>query len=227
MITVTGLWSANSPAPPTAPVAIPLGTQFTEIPANSGDYFLSGIHIDDLGYSITVQSESGQVLSIGNSCKYPNPAITSDLSGDFCLYSDPVTLTGTPGDNNIVSQGFTVNGVPATQFNPGAGVGQYFIEYTVNGGTPKAAGADDPGCIQKVSTFVNVVATPTNLVCNNLVHVSLDADCTEEILPDQVLEGSYFCYDDYKVELDKTLPYGNGPWGAPFVDANDIGKTYA
>ncbi|HRI60599.1 MAG TPA: SprB repeat-containing protein, partial [Saprospiraceae bacterium] len=227
VVAVNGLWSANSPAPPTAPVAIPIGTQFIENPLNSGDYYLSGIHIDDLGYSITVQSESGQVLTIGNSCKYPNPAITSDLSGDFCLYSDPVPLTGTPGDNNIISQGFTINGVPATEFNPGAGVGQYFIEYTVNGGTPKAAGPNDPGCIQKVSAFVNVIATPTNLVCNDLLYVSLDADCTEEILPDQVLEGSYYCYDDYKVELDKTPPYGNGAWIPPFVDANDIGKTYA
>jgi hypothetical protein len=59
------------------------------------------------------------------------------------------------------------------------------------------------------------------------LHVSLDADCEEEILPDDVLEGSYFCYDDYKVELDKTPPYGNGPWVPAIVNADDIGKTYA
>ncbi|MBV6443676.1 MAG: hypothetical protein EPGJADBJ_05459 [Saprospiraceae bacterium] len=227
VIAVNGLWAANSPAPPSAPLPIPVGTPFVENPLNSGDYYLSGIHIDDIGYSIVVQSETGQILTIGNSCKYPNPVITSDLSGPFCLYSDPVNLTGNPGDNNIASQGFTVNGAPAAQFDPGDGVGQYIIEYTVNGGTPKAAGADDPGCIQKVSVTVIVLATPTTLVCNNLVHVSLDADCEEEILPDQVLEGSYGCFDDYKVELDKTPPYGNGPWILPFVNAADIGKTYA
>jgi len=227
VIAVNGLYSANSPAPPAAPIAIPIGTQFVQNPLNSGDYFLSGIHVDDLGYSITVQSESDQVLTIGNSCKYPNPAITSDLSGPFCLYSDPVTLTGTPGDNNIVSQGFTINGSPATVFNPGDGVGQYLIEYTVNGGVPKAAGPDDPGCIQKVSVFVFVVTTPTNLVCNDLVHVSLDGDCEEELLSDQLLEGSYGCYDDYKVELDKTPPYGNGPWVPAIINASDIGKTYS
>ncbi|MBK8195329.1 MAG: T9SS type A sorting domain-containing protein [Lewinellaceae bacterium] len=224
---VSGLYAASSPPPPAAPVAITVGTQFVENPLNSGDYFLSGIHIDDLGYTITVQSATGEVLTIGNSCKYPNPTVTSDLSGDFCLFSAPVPLTGTPGDNNIVSQGFTINGVPATVFNPSAGVGQYVIVYTVDGGTPKAAGPDDPGCIQKITNIVNVVATPANLVCNDLVHVSLDADCEEFILPDDVLEGTYNCYDDYKVELDKIVPYGNGPWSPAFINAADIGKTYA
>ncbi|MCB0575586.1 MAG: hypothetical protein KDC61_13590, partial [Saprospiraceae bacterium] len=224
---VNGLYLASSPPPPAAPLPVTVGMTFTENPLNSGDYFLNGIHIDDLGYTITAQSESGEVLTIGNSCRYPNPAITADLSGPFCLFSDPVALTGTPGDNNIVSQGFTVNGSPATVFDPSAGPGQYLIVYTVDGGVPKAAGADDPGCVQKITLFVNVLATPANLVCNDLVHVSLDADCEETILPDQVLEGTYGCYDDYKVELDKTPPYGNGPWLPALVTAADIGKTYA
>ena len=41
-----------------------------------------------------------------------------------------------------------------------------------------------------------------------------------------ILEGTYNCYDDYIVELDKTLPYGNGPWVPGFVNAADIGKKY-
>ncbi|MBU6343389.1 MAG: hypothetical protein KGS48_17970, partial [Bacteroidetes bacterium] len=147
VIEAPGLFSQFSPAPPAAPVTI-LGAVLTENPINSGDYYLNGIHVDAIGYTVKIRSEIGEILTIGNSCQYPNPAITSDLSGPFCLYSDVVNLTGNPGDANIVSQGFTVNGVSATQFNPGAGVGQYTIVYTVNGGTPKASGANDPGCIQ-------------------------------------------------------------------------------
>jgi hypothetical protein len=227
IIANTGLYAANSPAPPSAPVLIPVGTIFVENPFPSGDYYLTGVHVDAQGYSITVRSETGQILTIGNACQYPNPEITADLSGPFCLFSDPVNLTGIPGDANIVSQGFTVNGVPSTVFDPSQGVGQYFIVYTVNGGVPKAFGPNDPGCIQTVSLFVNVLPTPANLSCNNLVTIGLDnLDCSENILPDMILDGSYNCYDDYIVEIDRTLPFGNGPWQPGFVDVNDIGKTY-
>jgi len=227
VIANTGFYLANSPAPPSAPILVPIGTVFVENPVPSGDYYLTGIHVDALGYSITVRSEIGEILIIGNSCQYPNPTITADLSGPFCLFSAPVNLTGTPGDANIISEGFTVNGVPATMFDPGQGVGQYVIVYRVDGGVPKAFGPNDPGCVQTITVFVNVVATPSNLSCNDLVYISLgDDDCSLTITPDMILEGSYGCFDDYIVEIDKTLPYGNGPWLPGFIDANDIGKTY-
>jgi hypothetical protein len=227
VIANTGFYLAGSPAPPAAPILVPVGTVLQESPVPSGDYYLNGIHVDAQGYSITFRSERGELLTIGNLCEYPNPSITADLSGPFCLFSDPVTLTGNPGDANIISQGFTINGVPATVFDPSQGVGQYHIVYTVNGGTPKAFGPNDPGCIQSVGLFVNVLPTPANLTCNNLITIALDDDdCAEEILPDMALEGAYNCFDDYIVELDETLPLGNGPWLPPFLDAGDIGKTY-
>ncbi|HOY06969.1 MAG TPA: hypothetical protein PLO67_16290, partial [Saprospiraceae bacterium] len=222
---VSGLYSPLSANPPAAPNPITVGTVLVNIGGNM--FTLDGRHVDAIGYTITVSNGLGTSLSIGNSCQYPNPVITSDLTGPFCLYSDIVALTGTPGDANIVSQGFTINGVPATEFDPGAGIGTYVITYTVNGGVPKAAGPDDPGCIQSVSQTVQVVTTPANLACNNLVTVSLEADCTTELLPDMILEGSYVCYDDYIVEIDRTLPLGNGPWQPGIVNELDINHTYA
>ena len=226
VIAVNGLYLSTSLPPPNAPTLVPIGTLFAQNPNNSGDYYFTGLHVDAIGYSITVRNDLGQTVSIGNSCEYPNPTITADLNGAFCLFSNPVTLTGTPGDANILSQGFTINGVPATVFNPGQGVGQYKIVYSVNGGVPKAFGPNDPGCIQDITVYVNVVATPTSLTCNDLVYLSLDADCTENILPDDILEGTYGCYDDYIVEIDRTLPFGNGPWEPGTVVTSDIGKTY-
>ncbi|HND89501.1 MAG TPA: hypothetical protein PK971_14305, partial [Saprospiraceae bacterium] len=219
----TGLYAANSPAPPGQPLSI-VGTVLTENPANSGDYYLNGIHIDALGYTVTIVSQQGEVLSIGNSCAYPNPEILSNLDGPFCIKSDSVVLVGNPGDFNIVSASFTVNGKPATAFYPSDGVGQYFIEYTVNGGVPKANGATDPGCIQKVSKFVHVIATPDQLSCNDQVYFSLDADCSEEIQPDDILEGSYGCFDDYSVRLT-TVPL-NLPVASAVMTSANIGKTY-
>ncbi|MFN8303110.1 MAG: hypothetical protein U0U46_11495 [Saprospiraceae bacterium] len=221
---VTGLYSTASLAPPSAPTPIPVGTVLSNIGGNM--FQLEGRHIDALGYSITVSNGLGTSLSIGNSCQYPNPSITADLSGDFCAFSDPVDLTGNPGDANIASATFTVNGVPASTFDPSQGPGQYEIVYTVDGGVPKAAGPNDPGCVQSVKTYVQVVTTPSSLVCNDLVIVSVNEDCEAEINPDMILEGSYGCYDDYIVELDKTIPYGNGPWVPGFVNASDLGKTY-
>ena len=217
-----GLFSAVSAGPPSPPITI-IGEKLIENPLNSGDYYLNGIHVDALGYTVTITSGQGETLTIGNSCAYPNPEITSNLDGPFCLYSPDVTLTGTPGDFNIVSQGFTINGVPATIFDPGKGVGQYIITYTVNGGVPKASGASDPGCIQKVTKIVNVINTPDKLTCNDHVYVSLDADCTEPFLPDDILEGSYGCYDDYEVKIT-TIPAGN-PVSSTLTSAN-IGQTY-
>jgi hypothetical protein len=55
----------------------------------------------------------------------------------------------------------------------------------------------------------------------------LDDNCTAIIGADQVLEGGpYGCYDDYIVELDKSAPFGNGPWVPAVLGPGDIGKTY-
>lgn len=77
---------------------------------------------------------------------------------------------------------------------------------------------------------VNVIEFPnpiTSLVCNDLVYISLDASCQYCLGADGILEGGpYHCYDDYIVEADKTLPYGNGPWVPACFNASDLGKTY-
>ncbi|MCB0523741.1 MAG: cadherin-like domain-containing protein [Lewinellaceae bacterium] len=221
---VSGLYASNSPAPPTPPISIPVGTALTN--AGGNQFTLNGRHVDAVGYTISVTNGMGTSLSIGNSCAYPNPVISANLNNDFCLFSDPVTLNGDPGDANFVSEGFTVNGVPATIFDPSQGIGQYIIKYTVDGGTPKAFGPNDPGCVQSISKTVNVVQTPATLNCNDLIYISLPASCTGEILPDDVLEGTYGCFDDYVVELDKTPPFGNGPWLPATLNASDIGHTY-
>ncbi|MBP6827314.1 MAG: hypothetical protein KA165_12200, partial [Saprospiraceae bacterium] len=63
-----------------------------------------------------------------------------------------------------------------------------------------------------------------SLVCNDLIFFSLDENCSHTILVDEALEGVLF--SDCVVELDKTLPYGDGPWAAPVLGPADIGKTY-
>ncbi|MBN8685198.1 MAG: proprotein convertase P-domain-containing protein, partial [Chitinophagales bacterium] len=78
------------------------------------------------------------------------------------------------------------------------------------------------------NVVVNEYANPiTSLICNDHVNISLDENCTTTIGADQILEGGpYGCYDDYIVELDKSAPFGNGPWLSSTVGAGDVGKTY-
>jgi subtilisin-like proprotein convertase family protein len=75
-----------------------------------------------------------------------------------------------------------------------------------------------------VSAFPN----PTPFItCNDLVYIAVDENCQHCISAESVLEGGpYGCYDNYLVELDKTPPFGNGPWSSGCVGASDIGKTY-
>ena len=135
----------------------------TEGPA--GVYNLTGKHIDAIGYSITVNNGLGTSLSIGNTCEYPNTVITG-LAPAICANNTPITLTGTPGDANIASQSFTINGAPAAQFTPSI-PGIYTIGYTVNGGAPKAFGANDPGCTQTVTQSVSVITSVTGTILGN------------------------------------------------------------
>ena len=199
-------------------------TPFTEIPLGGGQsrYVLQGIHLDGIGYTLSAASPywPTTTLSIGNTCTYPKPTITVP-DGPFCLNSPVLTLTGDPGDATA-TQSFTINGVAATVFNPGAlGLGSHTIVYTVNGGTPKANGVDDPGCIQSVAKIVRIIATSSSISCNNNVQLSLDEDCRVVVTGDMVLEGSYGCYDDYQVLITGpgAVSFGNTLTGA------NVGQT--
>ena len=218
---ISGLFSSASAAPPVAPTPIAIGTPLI---ASGTTYTLSGIHVDAIGYTVSVTNGLGTTLSIGNTCAYPNPVLNLDNSTNYCAGSPVVTLTGTPGDANIVSQSFTINGVAATQFNPAAlGAGNHTVTYIVNGGLPKAAGPNDPGCTQRVSKIVTVVTSSASVTCRNLVNVSLDNTCTAVIGPDEILSGTYSCYDDYTVKitgLSGTPNYGNT------VNSTHVGKFW-
>ncbi len=71
------------------------------------------------------------------------------------------------------------------------------------------------------------VPASTNLVCNDLVTVALDESCMLELNADMILEGANGCLGYYLVQLDRTLPLGNGPWTSGVLGAGDVHHTYA
>ncbi|MEI6409231.1 MAG: HYR domain-containing protein [Bacteroidota bacterium] len=259
----SGLYAANSPAPPASPILIPAGTAFAAGTADGIDndhdgqtdeademifYTLRARFVECVGYSLSIgntgnigAAPAATTATIANKACYPNPYFLN-LYDPFCLYTPPFTIQVGEYNNavgNVIN--VMVDGVPTTIFDAAAlGVGAHTVMATFDAGTATtnlvingvqvggsmANAIADPGCKQKITKVVNVVATPTTVVCNDLVYVSLDADCTETLNADDVLEGTYYCFDDYKVEIDKVLPFGNGPWTPGTVNASDIGKTY-
>ncbi len=219
-----GLFIPASPAPPAGPVPVSAGTTLEEYPAGSGDYYLPGVHVDSFGYRLTVVSNAGDTLSISNGCRYPEIAILSAINNTMCLYTAPLTLNGLPGDDHYLDARFTINGQQDSVFDAGAlGIGSYLIRYTVDGGPAKFKDLGDPGCIQWMEVGVQVVPTPATVVCNDHVQVSFDENCVAEISPDLILEGSYACFDDYRVTLADTFgvpvanPLGFAQAGHTFV----------
>ena len=211
-------------------------------------YTLRGLHIDCQGYNISVSNAGGlgaaataTTTVIQNRACYPTPFFLN-IDNQFCLSTPPfpIQMNAGNGAQGTVSN-IMIDGVAATIFNAAQlGVGTHTIsavfdagtattDLVINGiqihGSPQAA-LQDPGCRQAVSTTVQIVGTSSQLACDDLVHVSLDEDCTVTLTAADVIQGNYFCYDDYSVELDKILPFGNGPWVLPILTASDIGKTY-
>ncbi|TNE56828.1 MAG: HYR domain-containing protein, partial [Bacteroidetes bacterium] len=252
----TGFYSTASPAPPGAPVALAVGTAFTAGTAdgidNDGDgqtdeademvyYTLKGLHVDAIGYSIVVRNNLNQSGAISNKGFYPTPYFIN-LNDPFCLNTPPfvIEVGETNGADGTVS-GITVNGVATNIFNAAQlGIGFHTVMATFDagsattnliingqlvGGTIPEALAD-PGCKQKITKIVQIVETPTVIVCNDLVNVSIHndgGDCVFVIAPDDVLEGGYLCDDDYEVVL--TYPFGTNTYNPPNrVDYSHIGK---
>ncbi|PHN03934.1 T9SS type A sorting domain-containing protein [Flavilitoribacter nigricans] len=204
----TGFYLIDGPVPPNNPVLVPMGTAFTELEESPGTYQLSGLHVDGLGFSITVSNGSVD-RTISNTCYYPNISIVN-FPDEICLSSAPVTLEGSA--NGATGTGsFLIDGSPATIFSPQIlGAGNHTITYTFDAGEGTPNDFTDPGCIQSITRQVFVNPVPS-IVVNNQVNASLGADCMITLLPDQIMEGTYPCMDDYIVTIydPSGVPLGN------------------
>ncbi len=219
VISINGLYEIGSPSPPALPTPISTGTVLSESPMGSGIYLLEGIHIDAVGYSVTVENGVGEQLSISNTCYYPNIEILN-LEEDVCLNTAPIPLEGDAGGVNGTGT-FTINGSPETIFDPfDLGVGTHFVTYTFDAGDATSNELSDPGCISSVTELVNVIETASTIACNGKITVALDGNCEALISPDLVLEGTYDCTDDYFV----LISYQNDSVPNP-VPGDYIGKS--
>lgn len=86
---------------------------------------------------------------------------------------------------------------------------------------------DQSGNTSTCSFTVTVRHYQTPLSCESLVQIPLNQNCTAQVSADEILDQPYGCPSVYTVQVDKTPPYGNGPWTPANLGQGDIGKTYA
>ena len=65
------------------------------------------------------------------------------------------------------------------------------------------------------------------LVCDDFVEIELGANCTTTVQPEDILMPPYGCTGDDVVTIDRTPPFGNGPWVPAVLIQTDLDKTYA
>ncbi len=192
-----------------------IGTVLTEYPLGNGfsKYAIAGIHLDGIGYEIFVENPTyypNVILSISNTCYYPKPEIEG-FDNAICLFTNPFDLQGNAGGVELDSEMFTINNLPATQVDPLVlGIGIHTVTFTVDAGTAASMSMADPGCVASTSKTFEIFETPEQVVCNALVQVAMDENCEAYLNPDLVLEGTYFCEDDYLVEVfDDNISLGD------------------
>ena len=193
----TGVLDAgNVPAEGIPQAGVPVltdGSVGLSYDAGTGHYSLDFVHLDDIGYSLTVEgpnavgSAGNITLTIGNKCAYPNASISSNgvvLANDEICPNEDAFFLDVLSDELPEGLNFTINGVGSLgEFNPSTlGVGSHVILLTfdaaadANGGISPDGGttAAKPGCIQTVMKTV-VVDDNVNPValCQN-VSIQLD-----------------------------------------------------
>ncbi len=88
-------------------------------------------------------------------------------------------------------------------------------------------GSHKAECLLAIEELKKGSGIITNLVCKDKVTIELAANNEVELVASQVLLGDGYGSDAfYVVEVDKTLPYGNGPWVPAILDGSDLGKVF-
>jgi hypothetical protein len=154
-----------------------------------GYYELPFVHIDEQGYTMTIEGPFAQgspanvVLTISNNCQYPNP-VFDPIVPDTILTNDGVISLGGMDTNGVGADGvsFTIDGMSATEIDPGVlPEGVYTLVMTYdgsddgNGGVSPDGGTTpaSPGCIQEVQQVFEIVPCSLEVDCSNIVDQTL------------------------------------------------------
>ena len=219
----SGLFSfINSPAPPSAPVDLvtgPMGYNLVENPIGNGysEYFLFGIHVDRMGYSVRVTNTDNIFIQIqSEGCNYDTPTVTTDFGESLysaCAGQNRNYSMDVPAGCSVLwtlPGGFTAT-TPDINYTWGGTSGTMTAELTCSG-----------VCIDPVIIDVEVGGDFGTVACVYDLNVSLDGDCAIEVVPSMLHAGPLPSGAAYGVMLID--PYGD-PISNNFITADYIGQT--
>ncbi len=199
VVSADGFFDISSLPPPSSPTIIAPGTPLDET-GGSGVYQLMGIHIEAVGYTLTVTNGT-DILSIGaaaGECTYPNPEFL-DLNAGYCLSSPAFTLSvdngglAGVGEFTILNDDGSTNTANAVMFDPAAlGIGSYIVRYSF---------AETDGCTQAIEQSVDVTGEVGAMSCNDNLQISLQDNCELELTADMLLEGDFDSYNVFTIEI--------------------------
>ncbi|MDO8367766.1 MAG: hypothetical protein Q7T20_13275, partial [Saprospiraceae bacterium] len=194
----------------------------------------NGTPISGFGISIPAGQTRGIYItsSTGAPINFTN-GVRQMSDGNLRVSSNPGSGKAYPFGNNFPNKSYNgyvkyaIPGINAPMQTAGIPSGENYPIGTTTNTFECFDGVNTVTCSWTV-TVVGFVPPTENLTCNNLINFSLGPDCSGTLTAGQVLSGGpYKCYDFYPVQVDKTLPYGDGPWEPAVFDCEDIGKTYA
>ncbi len=215
VVSAEGFFDISSLQPPFSPTIITPGTPLDES-GGPGVYQLMGIHVEAVGYTLTVTNET-DTLSIGaavGECAYPNPEFV-DLNAGYCLSSPAFTLSadnggliGT-GEFTILNDDGSTNTADAVTFDPAAlGIGTYILRYSFE---------ETDACAQAIEQTVDVTDDVGTMSCNDNLQISLQDNCELELTADMLLEGNFDSYSVFLIEI----------YDGPFLIDNPITDAYS
>ncbi|MEM1320680.1 MAG: HYR domain-containing protein [Bacteroidota bacterium] len=197
----TGAFNAfNVPPDSTQVIEVPVATNGSVTlvyNAADGRYDISFIHIDNQGYSMTVEGPFAlgdplnSSFTISNTCAYPNPVFDPALADTYCPNNAVIELGGSDTDGIgadtilfFIDQQAVIPSNPI-MLNPG--VREIKMAYV---GATGGMMPFFPGCIQDVVKTVRVEdVLPPRPVCQDMT-VELDANGQAIIIPSMLDGGS-------------------------------------
>lgn len=141
------------------------------------------------------------------------PDITLALSGTACDTTFTYTVTAEDDQPGVVVA--RVFGIASGGVFPAGTTTNMFIAVDASGNTAT--------CSFTVTVSSN---PPSSLSCKSSVNIPLNSACQAVVRADALLNPPFACNDAYDVEVDRTLPFGNGPWEQAIFGPGDLGKTY-
>lgn len=196
IVEVDGLYEVGASVPPQAGEELMVGDMLEVDLMDDTQYFIEGVHVDGIGYSIRV-SNGIDTLMISNQCSYPDPEI--NLLANYCVNFPPF-------DFEVTDESFdgtfevSINGNPETEFNAAdLGPGLHVISYTFYG-DPGEPGY--PLCEQSRSQVVEIFNDYEGTIsCFNNINVGFNNEGLVIVTPDLVLSPNYGCTATFEVEI--------------------------